>query len=161
MITQEQLKNLLDYSPETGNFTWNVAKKGAAKNKKAGSINKNGYITICVNYKQYYAHRLAWLYVYGDLPEHIDHINNIRSDNRICNLREANFFQNSHNTKISKRNNSGIKGITFNKNAKKWCASIMSFSKKIHIGYFENLIEAENAINLARKKYHMEFANHG
>ena len=88
MITQEELKELLDYNPETGLFTWNVYNN--IKNKTTAGTFNDGYIQIKIKQKIYQAHRLAWLYVYGEWPKgQIDHINGIRDDNRIENLRDV------------------------------------------------------------------------
>jgi hypothetical protein len=76
-----------------------------------------GYITIRVIYKSYLAHRLAWLYVHGEWPENlIDHINNNRSDNRICNLRKATKTENNRNTLRGSKNKSGVKSVFWKEN---------------------------------------------
>ena len=91
LITISELIAQLNYEPETGIFTWKKAKRGHTKaGAKAGTIRPNGYINITINRKPYYAHRLAWFYTTGQWPtHHIDHINGVRDDNRIENLREA------------------------------------------------------------------------
>lgn len=90
MITQEELKEYLHYDPLTGDFNWTIGKRGLKVNSKAGSMNDQGYVIIRINNIRYRAHRLAWLYVYGHFPiNEIDHINGVRSDNRIENLRDA------------------------------------------------------------------------
>lgn len=87
--------------------------------KRCWKQNSLGYVQIKISGKLYHAHRLAWLYVYGYMPEkEIDHINRIRDDNRIANLREATSQLNSLNTGIYKNNTSGSKGIYYNKRAK-------------------------------------------
>ena len=89
-LTQEYLKSILDYDLDTGIFTWKINK---AKRTKIGDIagwSYNGYREIEINDKKYKAHRLAWLYVYGEMPNKlIDHIDGNRSNNKISNLREA------------------------------------------------------------------------
>jgi hypothetical protein len=98
-LTQERLKELLHYDPETGIFT-NLTQRGghAKKGAVAGTKNSIGYVCIRIDYDQYRAHRLAWLYVYGEFPEKfIDHMNEIRDDNRIINLRLATHQENLHN----------------------------------------------------------------
>lgn len=88
-LTQAELKRKLHYDPDTGIFTWKVFSPGITIGKVAGAIS-SGYIRIKVHPSLQYAHRLAWLYVYGYFPEHgTDHINGIKTDNRIANLREA------------------------------------------------------------------------
>lgn len=163
MITLQELKSILNYDPETGIFTWLVNKSSNAKvNTIAGSLSIQGYIRISLNDKRYYAHRLAWFYVYGTWPkEQVDHINSNRTDNRICNLREATKSQNMINTKLRKNNKSGIKGISWRKDLKKWHARLTIDKKIICIGNFFNLNDAKLAIENARIKYHGKYANHG
>lgn len=104
MLTQKRLKKLLYYDKDTGFFIWkkdifnlnkyNIVRQGDI----AGSINKQGYITISINGKRYSAHRLAWLYTYGHFPkQEIDHINRIRNDNRLYNLRDVSHKVNTEN----------------------------------------------------------------
>jgi len=161
MITQAELKELLNYDQETGVFTWKVSKPGRNFGSIAGTRHVNGYTHIQLNRKIYKAHRLAWLYVHGYFPECIDHINNNRDDNRIVNLRESTITQNNHNSRISKNNTSGIKGICWHKKSKKWMAQLCSYGKTIYLGLFDNIELAELVINEARVKYHGEFVNHG
>ena len=162
MITQFELKTVLDYNQDTGVFTWKVNK---SKRTKAGDVagwKDNGYVNISINGKSYKAHRLAWLYIYGQFPENlIDHINSNRSDNRICNLRKATYLENSQNYKTPKTNTSGIKNVSWYKNLKKWVVTIGVNGKKKTIGYFEDLEFAELVAIEAREKYHKEFVSHG
>ena len=163
MITQSELKELLDYNSETGVFTW---LKSTTKSVKVGSVaggkNNRGYMRIGINKKRYLSHRLVWLYVYGYFPKYdIDHINNNPSDNRLCNLREATTPQNQHNVKMMKTNTSGIKGVCFDKNRNKWMAQLQVNNKRIRLGRFDNLDDAKLAIENARIKYHGKYANHG
>ena len=162
MITQEYLKSILDYNCDTGIFTWKVNK---SKRSKAGSIagwHDNGYTRIEIDGKAYKAHRLAWLYVYGELPEVlIDHVNSNRSDNRLCNLRQATYQENSENYKTPKTNTSGVKNVSWYKQLNKWVVSMSIKGKKKTIGYFDDLEFAELVAIEARDKYRMEFANHG
>lgn len=114
MITQERLKQLLDYDPDTGEFTWKLDRSGTVlAGSVAGTVKSSGYIDIRVDGKLYKAHRLAWLYFYGYLPEYfIDHINNNRRDNKIINLRSASKLQNSHNRLTNNSSKSKIKGLS-------------------------------------------------
>ena len=163
MITQSELKQLLDYNPDTGIFTWKVKKIGIKFiGSKAGTYDKDKYIQIKINQKIYRSHRLAWLYQYGIFPKFdLDHINGIKDDNRICNLREVTASQNMFNTKIKITNTSGIKGISWCKRDKRWIAHLSINKKQTHLGSFKDLKLAKNAVIEARNKYHKEFANHG
>jgi hypothetical protein len=105
MITQLELKELLDYNQDTGIFVWKINRNGGAKARDiAGSIHHEGYIRIQINKKIYAGHRLAWLYVYGSFPKlKIDHIDGNPSNNKICNLRLASDVENARNRKIKVR----------------------------------------------------------
>jgi hypothetical protein len=95
MLTQAELKKYLRYYPDSGIFTCPCP---ARWDKLLGTPNKLGYVYIMVRGRMYAAHRLAWLYVHGEFPkDEIDHINRIRGDNRICNLREATHKENCRN----------------------------------------------------------------
>ena len=125
MITQKELKELLHYDPGTGVFVWkNIITANQKKNGDvAGGYDDKGYIKIRINYKHYLAHRLAWLYVYGEWPsKHLDHINRNPSDNRISNLREATHLENNKNASKRKDNTSGYKGVNWHARNKKWIA---------------------------------------
>jgi hypothetical protein len=149
-LTQEYLKSILHYDLDTGIFTW-----------KAGYLD-NGYVRIEINNIQYRAHRLAWLYVYSEMPKSlIDHIDGNRSNNKISNLREATYQANSENYKTPKTNKSGVKNVSWYKGLNKWVVSINIKKTKKTIGYFEDLELAELVAVEARNKYRGEFANHG
>jgi len=138
------LKEMLYYNPETGLFTWLVSKKGHIKaGDIAGYIHSSGYRIICINGKRYRAHRLAWLYMTGAWPEcQIDHDNQIRSDNRFLNLKEATNEQNAKNCKRRVDNTSGVTGVWFHKQVGKWCSEIFVKGKKISLGVYENINDA-------------------
>lgn len=161
MITQEILKQNLHYNPQTGDFTWIKVCGGVKRGKIAGhKESENDYVKIRLLGKLYKAHRLAWLYVYGTWPkEYIDHINNIKSDNRINNLREATKRQNNTNVGIRSDNTSGFKGVC--KYGNKWVSRIKHKGKKIHIGYFDTPEAAHKAYIITADKLHKEFANYG
>ena len=154
-ITQSQLKSIVKYNKETGVFT------RFKINKVAGTHREDKYISICVNYKSYLAHRLAWLYVYGEMPRHfIDHINHDRSDNRIINLREVTSLESSRNLSRDKRNYSGSNGVSFMSSKNKWRARIGVRGTNIHLGMFITKEHAIEARKHAEKLYGFH-ANHG
>lgn len=170
MLTQEKLKELLHYDPDTGFFTWKertIYSSGKHyssstwntrfSGKIAGFIGKDNKYRICINYKTYLLHRLAWLYIYGNFPkDQIDHINDIKDDNRILNLREASNSENMQNLKKAKIDNksSGLLGVSFNKNINKFVAKIKINKKQKHIGYFTNPLDAHEAYLKEKRKLH-------
>jgi hypothetical protein len=105
ILAQQQLHEVLDYNPDTGLFFWKQKKQGRRLNKVAGCAISDGYIIIRFNKKNARAHRLAWVYVYGDIPDgmYIDHINRDRSDNRICNLRLVDALGSCSNRKPQRK----------------------------------------------------------
>ena len=161
MINQLKLFEILNYNPETGLFIWlkSIPQIRIKIGDVAGTILNDGYIQIKTNGKKYFAHRLAWLYMTGELPENdIDHINLIKNDNRFCNLRKATKTQNFGNKRKLSNNKSGIKGISWAKKANKWLAQIQINNKRIHLGYFNNIDNAAKAYENAAFKYFGEFA---
>lgn len=150
MITQQKLKELLHYSPETGIFTWKVRPANRVKvGQEAGSYS-GGYRRIRIDDKRYYGHRLAWLYMYGEFPDRqIDHINEVKDDNRIVNLREASYQLQQQNISSRKNNTSGIKGVYWHKVRQKWMACIVHNYKQIHLGYFDTKFAAQMARHCA------------
>jgi len=158
-LTQEIVRELLDYDPETGLLFWkerhhkwfkNTSAKysnirNAAiwnnkyKGKEASTKHKNGYKVISIFKKRYYSHRLAWLYIFGNFPLHvIDHINGIVDDNRLENLREVTNQENHVNMKRDSRNKSGITGVTWDTEKNKWIGNIFYKGKNIFLGYSED-----------------------
>ena len=162
-ITQAELKELLNYNPETGAFTWLKTLSNRGKiGSLAGSFDKDGYINIGINSKTYKSHRLAWLYMTGNWPKNeIDHVNGGPSDNRFSNLREATRSENSMNTRMSSSNSSGYKGVWWAKRVGKWESQIKCNKNKKHLGYFDDKEDAYKAYCLAAKEDHKEFANLG
>lgn len=154
ILTLERLKQLLHYDPETGAFT-RIAKKF---NEKIGSVNNragnHGYIRISVDGKLYLAHRVAWLYINGEWPNVIDHINGNRTDNRLENLRSVTTRVNSQNRKSPpKHNRSGLMG------AKKvsdnsWRAIISIGGKQRNIGSYKTPEEAHFAYLSIKRQMH-------
>ena len=161
MLTQEEVKNLLSYDENTGVFTWRKQKGPVRAGSVAGYVNKKGYMVVGIDGKSHRAHRLAWLYCYGELPsDDIDHINHDKLDNRISNLRVVTNSENHRNVKISSLNTSGYTGVSFCKNKGKWTVRISDGVKYLNLGYFTDKSDAVKARKLKEKElgYH---PNHG
>jgi len=155
MITQSELKELLHYNPETGIFTRKThLNKHCKINDIAGHKTKHGYVTISIKSKTYYAHRLAWLYVYGEMPKNvIDHINGNGMDNKIINLRDVTQSINIQNIlKIPSHNKSGLMGVSFYKKTEKWRASLTLNKKHFHLGLFKTPELAHEAYLKAKRE---------
>lgn len=161
LIDQDAVKSLFNYSE--GNLYWKIKKGRASPRDKLGYIKPNGYIACKVNQRTYRVHRLIYLYHYGFLPKYLDHINGIRHDNRIENLRECTISQNNMNSKLNKNNTSGIKGVHWDIRLKRWVVQVHcgATRKNQYFGIYKDLELAELVANEARKKYHKEFCNHG
>jgi len=168
-MTQDELKQHLHYDPETGVFTWrdrsHMSNVGhnvncRTKGKVAGSINKSGYWRINLHGKGRRAHRLAWLYVYGYMPEEVDHIDGCRTNNRICNLRAVDRSENAKNMRRMPRNTSGFSGVHFNQADQVWIANITVNQKRIHGGRFKTKDEAINRRRELERQYGFH-ENHG
>jgi len=132
IVTQQDLFDRFEYNPETGIFTYATApyKKAQLLGQVAGSVANNGYISIMIDKVHYLAHRLAWLYVYGEFPEQIDHINRNRLDNRISNLRLCTTVSNQHNTTHHVPGVSGVVGVSYNAREKAYRCRIMGNGKR-------------------------------
>lgn len=162
MITQEYIKSILHYCPITGIFTWLYRNNGKKwwnaqfSGKISGHINKRGYVKIGIGYKTYMAHRLAWLYVYGTFPlNEIDHINGIKNDNSILNLRDVTSQGNKQNLrKPPSHNKSGYIGVSFCKAKNKWRALIKINKKQKYIGIYSTALEAHENYLIEKRKYH-------
>ena len=160
-ITQAQLKKDLHYDKDTGIFTWIKFLVLIEKGTKAG-CSVDGYIAIGINGRQYRAHHLAWLYVYGEFPQgkEIDHINHIRDDNSISNLRLVTRQENNKNKSMQSRNKSGALGVYWDEKALKWRALIGVDNRLIYLGQFKEIEDAKKARKKAEKKYGFH-ENHG
>lgn len=160
MLTQEELMKLLHYEPSTGIFTWKFNGVNVKKGQEAGTIS-DGYYSISIKRKKYFAHRLAFLYMLGEMPSQVDHINGLMWDNKWSNLRPATRNTNNHNSKLRIDNTSGVKGVCFHKASGKYRAKVMLNNKDIDLGLFETIAEAEIIVRYARERLHKEFCNHG
>jgi hypothetical protein len=147
MIELSELKELLEYNQETGKFVWKVKRNScggkARPGAEAGTPDCKGYWYIGVNGRTYFAHRLAWFYVYGEWPDgEIDHINRDGMDNRIANLRIATSSVNKYNRGISEKNTTGHKGVHLNKVHGRYEAYIKRDGRKYSGGLHTTLEDA-------------------
>jgi hypothetical protein len=168
---QEELRKFFNYDPETGIFTWKERQKGhwpSGKYQKmncvtwnsqyagkvAGSKHESGYTIIQFGTRNLRAHRLAWIYMNGDAPfGDLDHINRVKDDNRICNLRIVDRSQNMRNYLLCKNNTSGVRGVSWNKQFFRWDVNIKVGMKNIHIGVYKDFDDAVKARYEAEVKY--------
>lgn len=161
MITQSELKEVLNYDPDTGIFTW-IKKTNNKCNKiivgkNAGWIEKIGYLRISLYKKSYMAHRLAWLYVYGEMPNKcIDHIDGNKSNNKISNLRNVTNAENAQNKKNHHSNSkTKIIGVDFIKRVNKFRATITLNYQQHYLGLFETKEMAFDAYIKAKRQLHL------
>lgn len=154
-LTCDRLREVLNYDAKTGVFTWRIkTSRKVIVGREAGSVKSKGYVYIRIDSKPYYAHRLAWCYVYGDWPdEEIDHINGIRHDNRISNLRQASRKQNMEN-RVQPIGASGYRGVCWLEANQKWRASIVHNKKNIYLGLFDTAEEASAMYKDAAAFFH-------
>ncbi len=154
MITQNELKEKLSYDSDTGEFIWIQSRSGVVVGSVAGTVNGHGYINIQINGSIYFAHRLAWLYVYGEFPNTmLDHKDRCKINNRIDNLRLSCAVMNQRNRSIDINNTSGTTGVSWHKVPQKWVATIGINGKCIRLGSFEELDDAISCRAAANAKY--------
>jgi hypothetical protein len=163
MLTQERLKELLHYDPETGVFTRlvSVGRRVKVGDVTAKTLNSKGYRRIGIEGTLYQAHRLVWLYTHGCFPpEQMDHINHDRADNRLVNLRCVSNAENRRNAALKRGNTSGFTGVCWQKKRGKWEARVGVMGKTLRLGYFNTKEEAIAARQAANIKYGFH-KNHG
>lgn len=145
-LTSERLRELFEYSPDTGIFTFRVSRGRRRAGSVAGNLQKDGYMAIGVDSRHYLSHRLAWLYVNGSWPvDRIDHADGDRSNNRIANLRDVSHSENLRNQGFRADNTSGFKGVSFHKATHRWKAQIHIGGKSCHIGLYDTQEDAHAA----------------
>jgi len=156
MLTVPRLKELLSYDTETGKFYWVIGRGGnAPAGREAGTYLMGGYISIYIDGRRYLAHRLAWLWCNGAWPQNqIDHINRIRDDNRIANLRQATASQN----KVNSIDRSKSRGVYQHKGSRTWNARVHIAGKSISLGFYKTKSDAIAARRMAEPRFYGEFA---
>jgi len=161
-IDQEYVKNLLNYNPDTGIFTYRYSPQYSIKaGDVAGCLQENGYVGVFIRGRAYRLHRLAFLYMTGEFPpKSVDHINGNRSDNRWSNLRLADNKLNGRNLSMQARNKSGCLGVWWRKDRKCWAAEIRVNGEKIHLGHYKDRNKAIEVRKAANVEYGFH-PNHG
>lgn len=172
-MTLERARQLFDYDPQIGDLRWRArpvemfddsrrsAQRACATwNKRfagqlVGRINEKGYRVLEIDGVTYRAHHIAWLLVYGNLPNgQLDHRHGVRDDNPISQLREATPGQQQQNLKRKKTNTSGFTGVSWHKQMKRWAAHISVNRRHIFLGLFDDPKEASQAYLAAKRQYH-------
>ena len=143
-ITQDILKYLFSYDPDTGIVTRRVFVNSRAKvGDVVGYLDSSGYLRVRIGSKNYMLHRIIWMILYGYFPEHqVDHENRDRRDNRPCNLREVSQSCNMRNCSTYKTNTTGVKGVCWIRGGKVLQVSIAVYGSVKHIGTFRDFTEA-------------------
>ena len=159
-LSVDLIKSLFEYNPETGIIKNQLTRgRGGRPGQIAGGMNQMGYWVVICKGRTIQAHRIAWVFAFNVWPDgEIDHINGVRSDNRICNLRVATRSQNMMNCGKKSNNASGFKGVSWHKLVGKWSAGITVAQKRTHLGVFKDKQEAAAAYAEAAKRLHGEFA---
>ena len=158
-LTAELLRKHLHYSPSSGEFTRIHRAKGANVGEIAGCKRPDGYIIISVCGRQYLAQRLAWLYETGDWPTlDMDHIDGVRDNNKLANLRHVSRSVNLQNLKSAKPNNMHSRLLGVVKNKQRWSARITTGGVGIHLGTFDTPELASDAYINAKKELHSGYA---
>jgi hypothetical protein len=159
-LTQDFLRETFSY--HEGSLYWKQYKKGlrnkCALGYRAGHLGKLGYRQVEVDGVAHPEHRMVWIFFNGECDKTIDHINGVKNDNRIENLRPATKAQNAWNVRTSRANKSGTKGVCFRKDRNAWVATISYCGRSIYLGYFKTRELADEFVDLARGMIHGNFA---
>ena len=161
IISHDRLKDVINYSPNTGDIIATASRGRVKQGDVLGSLDKGGYVVLRIDNREYKGHRIAWFYTHGEWPNgQMDHINHIKNDNRLKNIRVVSDAENKKNLALSKDNTSGITGVYWFKPAKLWKAQINVNGKGKVLGYFKNRLDAAECRKKAEVSlgYHV---NHG
>lgn len=148
----------LHYDPETGAFT-RARDCGKWKTgQPMGTISKDGYLNINIDYQIIRAHRIAWTYMTGEQPpEYLDHVNGMPLDNRWCNIRESTQTENLFNKRGHRNSVTGVKGVSLDKRSGRYRARVQSHGVIVFERFYDSLVEAKAARDAAAKVYHESF----
>jgi hypothetical protein len=153
-LTAEYVRNALHYNADNGIFIWRDHRIDKYIGQLAGYKMQTGYWLLTMKDNRFLAHRVAWLYCYGKMPEHgIDHINGVRDDNRIVNLRDVSQAGNLRNRRTANRNNqTGLLGVAIH--GKKFNARIMAHGRLMLLGDYDTPEEAHQVYLEAKRRLH-------
>lgn len=157
------IKDIFDYSPETGELRWKFRlSKRVQLHAVAGSFDDQGRIKIGIRGRDYFAHRIIWVWMTGKWPtKEVDHINENKADNRWTNLRQATPSQNHRNRGMQRNNTTGYKGVTFVKSRNCYIGGVKLNGKRYNCGpTFKTAKEAYEAVCALAKKLHGEWSKY-
>lgn len=143
-LTQERLKELVSYDPETGIFIRKVTTApNAMVGDVAGHVGTNGYVVIYIDGKRYKAQVLAWLYMTGAFPKNqIDHKDLVKHNNKFSNLRDVSVGMNQKNKRTISSNTSGVAGVVWHSSHGKWLVNAFVNKHRKYLGYFDSFDDA-------------------
>lgn len=164
-LRYEEVARLFTYDRETGVLYWRIRNgNNTRRNYVAGPSKgtKDGYRQVSIKGKMYMEHRIIMMLCFGHIPENaeIDHINHIRNDNRLCNLRFVTMSENRRNQSVNSKSTTGVTGVYFSKTRKKYIAQISVDWETIYLGIFDTLEGAAEARRQANLKFKFN-DNHG
>jgi hypothetical protein len=158
MLTQARLHEMLHYDPDTGIVTWRFARRGIRAGMEFGRVQWQGYRQGMLDGHHYYTHRLAWFYVNGEWPPYdVDHINQNKGDNRLCNLRLATRSENKANTGKQITNTSGVRGVHWSKKDRCYVVEVKKGSRRVRKWGFVDLESARQYYLKTAKELFGEF----
>lgn len=174
-FSKEDILHLVNIDIDSGTMEWSKNREpcefksyrtfraymGQRAGKIAGSERPNGYRVIKLFGKYFREHRVIFYIRYGWLPEQVDHINGIRDDNRIVNLRPSDSKRNSHNSKLNSNNKVGYKGVAYCEKRGVFRAQIYTSGKQKFLGYFSSAHNAHKAYVSAAKQMFGNFHSDG
>ena len=153
-LTAERLRELVNYTPETGAFTRRVKVRQYEAGTTCGFESDDGYLLLRINNRTYLCHRLAWLYMTGEWPKfEIDHIDGVRNNNRWTNLRDVPKIINQQNQRNRPTTKTGLLGAYPN-GRNRWAATIRHQGVLIRLGQFDSPEEAHQAYLCAKRRLH-------
>jgi hypothetical protein len=158
-VTQDAVRQLLDYDQESGELKWTGAARNQPKGQRAGGVGVRGYRLISILGKRYPEHRVIFLWMTGKFPAFdVDHVNRDKADNRWENLRPATRAENLHNLGRRSGNTSGKRGVWWHAKSSRWTAQIRVNGRRVHLGLFESVDQASDAYEAAAIRHFGAFA---